>query len=127
MGAIRKALDAFIENDVIGVNAMIDIALNLDNNKGVKSKKVIVSTSKSKVKNPKAKQNALEYFNDYLSNCNDALSSSDGLDDIQMLIVQGLLNSHFEKPLLSMLTKETSNAVREEAFIMLKHIKKIIG
>jgi hypothetical protein len=50
---IKNALDALIQNEIIPVNTMIDIALTLDPNK---TKSVIVSNSKSKGVNPRSKQ-----------------------------------------------------------------------
>lgn len=126
LAAIRKTLDAFIENDIIGVNLIIEIALSIDSNAGIKNKKVIVSNSKAKVKNPKAMQNALEYLCDYLSSCNEAIASRTDLEDTQTFFIVGVLTSHFEKPLLKLLTKESSNSVREVAYTMLKLIKRLV-
>jgi hypothetical protein len=73
LGAIRKTLDVFITNQIIGIDQLIEIALTLDSSKNTKNKKVIVSSSKAKSSNPRAKQNALEYIKDHLGSCNMAM------------------------------------------------------
>lgn len=65
--SIKNCIDAFIENDIIPVDTLIDIALNADGSSGIKNKKVIVSSSKSKTQNPRVKQICLELFKNRLS------------------------------------------------------------
>lgn len=124
--AIRETLDAFMENEIIGADALIHTALNLDNNKSVKTKKIIVSST-SKSNNPRSKQNAIEFVKKHLSECNEAMESGEGMDDSQLSFIQGMFNWQFERPILNLIAKETSNAVKETALALLIEIKKAIG
>jgi hypothetical protein len=124
--AIRNTLDAFIQNEVIPVSQLVEIALTLDGSKAVKNKKVIVSSAKSKSSNPRTKQIALEYIRTHLGGCNQSMQNNSGMNDFQISVVRGVITSRFEKPLLGILTKETSDGVRGEAFNLLKEIKRAI-
>ena len=53
---IKNALDALIENEIISIENMVEIALTLDPHKSIKTKKVIVSTSSVNGGNPRTKK-----------------------------------------------------------------------
>ena len=122
--SIKNWIDAFIENDIIPVDSLIDIALNADGSSGIKNKKVIVSSSKSKTQNPRVKQICLELFKNRLSDWNNTIASGVELEVCQIKFLNGMFNWKFEKPIQDILKMETSNAVREEAFSLLKELKK---
>ena len=55
VSSIKNSLNALINNQIISIEGIVDILINIDTSNAVKSKKVIVSSSTNKAKNPKVK------------------------------------------------------------------------
>ena len=55
VSSIKSSLNALINNQIISIEGIVDILINIDTSNAVKSKKVIVSSSTNKAKNPKVK------------------------------------------------------------------------